>query len=105
MKPPRDAKQTWAPRARFSLLPLLVLFRSKGRTYSALADQAVVSGGNVLMAVVVGRALGARSLGVYALFFTSVILANSVVDATLSSSFTMRRPELRRGELPSYSAA
>ena len=105
MKSSANSGQPRAPKARLGLSPVLALIRGKGRACSALADQAVVSGGNVLMAVVVGRALGARNLGLYALFFTAVVLANSVVDATLSSSFTMRRPELRQGELSSYSAA
>ncbi len=100
-----NQKRDVAPSARFGLLPQLSLLRNKGRTLSALIDQAVVSGGNVLMAAVVGRALGAQSLGLYALFFTAVVLTNAVVDATLSSSFMMRRPELHQDELPAYSAA
>jgi O-antigen/teichoic acid export membrane protein len=70
----------------------------------ALADQGVVSGGNVLTTVMIGRTLGADTLGVYTLIFTALLLANSVVDASLSSSFMSRRPELDAGEVPAYSA-
>lgn len=92
-------------KAGFAALTRIGLLRNRGHTVSALMDQAIVSGGNVLIAVVVGRALGAQCLGLYALAFTAMIFANSVVDATVSSSFMMRRPELHNDELPGYSAA
>ena len=76
-----------------------------GRTACALADQAVVSGGNVAMAVLVGRFLGAQALGAYTLLFTTILIANSVRDATLSSSFMIRRPELDAEDLRRYAAA
>ena len=71
----------------------------------ALTDQAVVSGGNVLMAIVIGRTLGAGALGVYTLLFTATIFANSIMEATLSSSFMTRRCELRGTELRGYNGA
>ena len=63
------------------------------RTFMALADQGVVSGGNVLMSVVIGRVLGSEPLGFYALLFTGLLMASAVLDATLSLSFLTRLPE------------
>lgn len=91
-----DVKRRVSTRARVA---------GRSNTVYALIDQGVVSGGNALTSVMIGRALGANALGVYTVIFTALLLGNSVVDASLSSSFMTRRSELGADELPAYSAA
>ena len=80
------------------------LSRAGGQTAAALADQIVVSGNNVLSTIIVGRVLGAGELGIYSLVFAAVVLANSVVDFTFSSSYLISSQSLSQSEQRGYSA-
>ena len=72
----------------------LLRFERLGPTVPALLDQAVVSGGSFLMTALIGRFLGANDLGIYILVVSGLMLAAAVQDATISTSFMTRRPDL-----------
>ncbi|MEL6615696.1 MAG: hypothetical protein AAFQ43_08165, partial [Bacteroidota bacterium] len=63
----------------------------------SLADQGTVSATRLLLSVLVGRALGADSLGHYALALTAVYLAEGVVETLATLPYTVLR---RTSEAP-----
>jgi O-antigen/teichoic acid export membrane protein len=71
----------------------------------ALVDQGMVSGASFVMIALIGRMLGAGDLGIYTLLFSLLLLATAVQDATVSTTFLTRAPELDRSVRPEYAGS
>jgi O-antigen/teichoic acid export membrane protein len=74
----------------------------QGREFSALIDQALVSGSNFLTNVILARALGLNEYGVFALSWTCVLFANSLQWAFVVTPMMSVGPKQEEGDRPAY---
>lgn len=65
-------------------------------------DQAIVSGTNFVTSVVIGRAVGAEGLGVYALALSVVLLARAVQEQLVAAPYLVRNQQKPAGARPAF---
>ncbi|MEM8598629.1 MAG: lipopolysaccharide biosynthesis protein [Bacteroidota bacterium] len=80
---------------RFLMSPL-------GKSSLSMADQALVSAGRLLVSIIVARAAGADALGLYALAFTILLLAEALAETLVALPYTVYSQRLGAKARRSY---
>ncbi|MEL7168252.1 MAG: lipopolysaccharide biosynthesis protein [Bacteroidota bacterium] len=73
-----------------------------GKSGVSMADQALVSAGRLLVSIVVARAAGADALGLYALAFTVLLLAEALAETLVALPYTVYSQRLGAKARRSY---
>ncbi|MEM6784133.1 MAG: lipopolysaccharide biosynthesis protein [Bacteroidota bacterium] len=100
---PPDAEASslsWAQRLRWRVRRFLV--GPLGKSGLSMADQALVSAGRLLLSIVVARAAGADALGLYALAFTLLLLAEAFAETLVALPYTVYSQRLGATARRSY---
>jgi O-antigen/teichoic acid export membrane protein len=79
--------------------------RQFGRTEWVLADQAMVSGSNFITGILLARAMGLESFGLFTLAWMTVQFVNSFQVATITSPMLSIGPKQTKEERPGYYGA
>ena len=86
-----------------ALHPFISLLKSRG--LPAIADQALASGTNFVISVIIARACTKEDLGYYALGYTILIFGINLQDCLISSPYTIYSPHLKGIDLKKYTGS
>lgn len=83
----------------------VVLKVARSRAVWTIADQAVVSGANFATSVIIGRFGNKEDLGLYALGFTLVLLAQNTQTALITGAYQVFSPKMGEEERQPYTGS
>ena len=78
---------------------------AKNRAVLTIADQGVVSAANFAATIIVGRFCSKEELGIYALGFTLVLLAQNTQQSLVTSAYMVFSPKMDRDERHAYTGS
>jgi len=87
-------------------LQLAALWRlATSKAAITIADQGVVSAANFAATIIVGRSCSKEELGIYALGFTLVLLAQNTQQSLVTSAYMVFSPKMERAERHVYTGS
>lgn len=78
---------------------------AKSRAALTIADQGIVSAANFAATIIVGRFCSKEELGIYALGFTLVLLAQNTQQSLVTSAYMVFSPKMDREERHAYTGS